>query len=104
MQADLIVRDCRQILTFRAQNAAGEPAGMDDPGVVSGGAIAISDGKILAVGTEADILASYTASEHISAAGGIVLPGFVDCHSHPVFVHTREDEFAMRLQGRPMWI
>lgn len=100
MQADLIVRDCRQILTFRAQNAAGEPAGMDDPGVVSGGAIAISDGKILAVGTEADILASYTASEHISAAGGIVLPGFVDCHSHPVFVHTREDEFAMRLQGK----
>ena len=100
MQADLIVRDCRQILTFRAQNAAGEPAGMDDPGVVSGGAIAIGDGKILAVGTEADILASYTASEHISAAGGIVLPGFVDCHSHPVFVHTREDEFAMRLQGK----
>jgi imidazolonepropionase len=73
---------------------------MDDPGVVSGGAIAIGDGKILAVGTEADILASYTASEHISAAGGIVLPGFVDCHSHPVFVHTREDEFAMRLQGK----
>jgi len=36
----------------------------------------------------------------INAAGKTVLPGFVDCHTHPVFWRTREDEFIMRVQGK----
>ncbi len=36
----------------------------------------------------------------IDAAGGTVLPGFVDAHTHPVFWLTREDEFIMRVQGK----
>jgi len=36
----------------------------------------------------------------IDASGLIMLPGFVDAHTHPVFWHTRESEFLMRIQGK----
>ncbi|MBN1406174.1 MAG: imidazolonepropionase [Calditrichaceae bacterium] len=38
--------------------------------------------------------------EIIEAGKAIVLPGFVDAHTHPVFWKTREDEFIMRIQGK----
>ena len=36
----------------------------------------------------------------IDAGGAVVTPGFVDPHTHAVFARTREDEFAMRIEGR----
>lgn len=35
----------------------------------------------------------------ISANGGVLLPGLVDAHSHPVFAGDRVHEFAMKLAG-----
>jgi imidazolonepropionase len=39
------------------------------------------------------------ATERIDAGGCVVMPGFVDAHTHPVFAGTREDEFEMRALG-----
>ncbi len=36
----------------------------------------------------------------IDAAGGCVVPGLVDCHTHAVFAGTREDEFVQRIEGK----
>jgi imidazolonepropionase len=55
---------------------------------------------IKAVGKSSEFEAAYTWDECIDAKGKLALPGFVDCHTHPVFVHTRENEFAMRLAGK----
>ncbi len=96
MKVDLIICGCAQVLTLKPQ--PGDC--FTDPGAVSGAAIAISGGKIVEVGPEPEILARYVAEETVSAEGQIVLPGFVDCHTHPVFVRTREDEFAQRLAGK----
>lgn len=39
-------------------------------------------------------------AEIVDAHNGCVLPGFIDAHTHPVFSHTREKEFIMRIQGK----
>ena len=100
MRADMIVRNCRQLVTLQGPPGPRTGAAMNDPGIIEDGAFAVKDGRILAVGTSVEILAQYTADQVISAEGMLVLPGFVDSHTHPVFVHTREDEFAMRLAGK----
>ena len=40
------------------------------------------------------------ADELINCNGMLVTPGFVDPHTHPVFLNGREDEFEMRLNGK----
>jgi imidazolonepropionase len=100
VQADLILKDCRQLVTLRGGAEPRTGSAMSDPGIIAGGALAVKDGRILAVSTTAEIMAAYSAPEVVSADGKLILPGFVDCHTHPVFVHTREDEFALRLAGK----
>ncbi len=73
---------------------------MQDIGLIADGAIAISDGLIVDYGNTKPIREKYQAHEYYDASGKTVLPGFVDPHTHPVFVNTREDEFAMRLAGK----
>ena len=36
----------------------------------------------------------------IDAKGCIVTPGFIDSHTHPIFIGNRADEFKMRLEGK----
>ncbi|MGE3813457.1 MAG: amidohydrolase, partial [Candidatus Nanopelagicales bacterium] len=49
------------------------------------GALAVADGRIVAVGDDADVLALRGArTEVVDVAGGLVLPGFQDAHVHPV--------------------
>lgn len=48
-------------------------------------AFAIKDGKIVATGTDSDILKSYDAKEKVNAEGMPVYPGFIDSHTH--FLH-----------------
>jgi len=50
--------------------------------VIADGAVAIRGGAIVAVGPAVDIAASYTASTRRGGADAIVLPGFLDCHTH----------------------
>jgi len=99
MKADLIIYNCAAIATLAGGNGPRTGAEMDNPALVHGAAIAIGDGKVLACGPEAAITLSYQADELINAQAGVITPGFVDPHTHPVFVHTREDEFALRLAG-----
>jgi len=44
--------------------------------------IAVKEGKIIAVGTDAEIRSRYWAKENINASGSFVYPGFIDAHSH----------------------
>ena len=56
--------------------------------------IVISDGKIINVGRQLD-----DADEVFDCKNKLVTPGFVDCHTHPVFLDERENEFDMRTKG-----
>ncbi|RWI16548.1 amidohydrolase family protein [Mesorhizobium sp.] len=50
--------------------------------VITNGAMAIHDGKIVAVGASRDILTRYNSSQVLDANGGVVHPGFIDPHIH----------------------
>jgi imidazolonepropionase len=99
--ADLLVVHAAELLTMSA-GADGPLRGdtLRAPGVVADGAVAVVGDKIAAVGTSAEILGRYSAKRTIDAAGRVVMPGFVDPHTHLVFGRTREDEFEMRCLGK----
>lgn len=84
---DLLVTGAAEVLTC----AAGAP---DLIGSTSGG-IAVDDGRIVAVGD----VAGYTGRRVVDARGGVVMPGFVDSHTHVVFGGSRAQEYAARCAG-----
>jgi imidazolonepropionase len=60
----------------------------------------VVDGLIHSFGYMAHIPENFAAhAEIVDCTGRMVLPAFVDAHTHLVFAGTREDEFAMRLAG-----
>lgn len=70
----------------------------DSLGIVTNGAIAIEDGRILRVGKRTE-LAGFRAKEVVALGGAWVTPGLIDCHTHLVFGGTRAAEHAMRRAG-----
>lgn len=63
-------------------------------------AVVIRDGVVERVVPDGDVDVDVDLPE-LDAAGGAVVPGFVDAHTHLVFAGDRADEFAARLAGRP---
>ncbi|MCL4459703.1 MAG: imidazolonepropionase [Chloroflexi bacterium] len=77
-------------------------AQMDELGIIPQGALAIRQGRITAVGPSEEIMGHLETSSDtlvINASQKVVLPGFVDPHTHLVFAGSREDEFARRIAG-----
>ncbi|HKR23322.1 MAG TPA: imidazolonepropionase, partial [Pyrinomonadaceae bacterium] len=73
---------------------------MRELGIIPNGALLIRDGLIEEVGTLTQIEAAIDSETSIvDAVGRIVLPGFVDAHTHPVFAGTRAGEFEERSTG-----
>ena len=68
--------------------------------IILNGGILAAGGRITHVGSRETIEALIDADcEVIDAGGRIVLPGFVDAHTHPVFAGTRVNEFEERASG-----
>jgi imidazolonepropionase len=61
--------------------------------------IVYQNSTILFAGSSAEGLQSYSAAEKIDVSGKVLLPGFVDSHTHSIFGGDRCTEFLMRLQG-----
>lgn len=64
-------------------------------------AFAISNGKIIAAGSNNDILKKYSAKQMIDAKGNAVYPGFIDAHAH--FVGYGQSLFQVDLFGANSW-
>ncbi|MCA9927885.1 MAG: imidazolonepropionase [Anaerolineales bacterium] len=97
MHVDLLIKNITQLATCAAEGPKRGEA-MRDVGIIAGGAVAVRDGIIVAVGETAQ-LAGVTADKTINAAGKAVVPGFVDSHTHTIFGGDRAHEFEMRIQG-----
>ena len=66
----------------------------------SRGAILIRGETIIEVGTTTALLEKYPREPRLDARGRVVLPGFVDPHTHLVWAGERAAEFELRLQGK----
>jgi len=99
MQADLIVTQAAQLLTVAGGRGPKRGAAMSDLAIIKDGALAVRDGRIVAVGTSAELLAEYRSENVIEAGGRVVMPGFVDPHTHLVWAGDRAGEFEQRLAG-----
>lgn len=85
---DLLVTGAAEVLTCAAGAA-------DLIGLTSGG-VAVDGGRVVAVGD----VAGLTGRRVVDAGGGVVMPGFVDAHTHVVFGGSRVDEYAASVAGR----
>jgi imidazolonepropionase len=101
--ADIVIMNANEVLTLGgASDAPKRGEEMNDLGIIQGGALAIKDGRIIDIATNDEIHNRYVvdALEMIDADGGVVMPGFVDPHTHAVFGGSREKEFEQRLEGK----
>lgn len=101
MSQTLIVTGCSQLVTL-ASSIKGARAGraMRELALIEDGAMMARDGRIERVGARSEIEPLIKADDEVIDAGGrVVLPGFVDAHTHPVFAGTRVDEYEQRAQG-----
>jgi imidazolonepropionase len=100
MIIDLLLTNIREMacVSYSGQVLAG--VAMSNPDILKGHSIAINKGLIIEIGPAEVLSATYTPLQEIDCRGKVVTPGFVDPHTHPIFVHTREDEFEMRLTGK----
>ena len=83
-----------QLATCRAEGKQGEIHAIED------GALAWDNGRILWVGPERELPAEYRGMARIDAAGRLVVPGLIDCHTHLAFGGWRADEFVQQIEGR----
>jgi imidazolonepropionase len=99
MKVDLLIRNAKQLLTMASPDGPKIGSAMSDLGLIEDGALAIKDGRIALVGKSKEIRAQAEARKEVDASGRVVMPGFVDPHTHLVFAGSRVDEFEMRLRG-----
>ena len=100
--------DISQLLTLRSQSKQQGPrrgSPLKELGIIEDGAVLCLGGKIVSVGNTKDALRDPWIKKHrkriteIDCAGKVVLPGFVDSHTHPVFVKPRLVDFEKRIEG-----
>ena len=94
---DLAIVGCSQLVTLAGPARPRVGLEMRDLGIISNGAMLVRDGKIALVGTRDEVLSSDC--EVLDVEDRVVLPGFVDAHTHPVFGGNRVDEYEMRALG-----
>ena len=102
----LLLVNIGQLLTLRA--AAGGPrrgASLSELGIIEDAAVLCLGGRIVSVGHRKDAVRDPWLEKNrkkvieIDCRGRVVLPGFVDSHTHPVFTHPRLVDFEKRISG-----
>ncbi len=93
-RVDLLILGSKETVSLNGETSS-------DLGIVEDGGVAVKNGKIIQTASSQLLERKYAPSRVIEANDKIILPGFVDPHTHLVFNGSREDEFQMRLEGVP---
>ena len=100
--ADLIVHDIGELATLADGPVPRIGKAAENLGVVPDGAIAVREGRFVWVGRER-VLTRHVrlrkGGRRVSAEGGLVVPGFVDAHTHALFAGHRAFELPLKVRG-----
>jgi imidazolonepropionase len=96
----LLITGASQLLTLRGA-VPRRGTSLSKLDIVKDGAILIRDGRIAAVGTREQVEArpDARAAEKLDVDGRVVLPGFVDSHTHLIHAASRSEEYELKIQG-----
>jgi imidazolonepropionase len=106
--APILLANIGQLLTLQSASARPGPrrgSDLKQLGVIKNGAVLCLGGKIVSVGATKEALCDPWLKRNrkkvieIDCAGKVVLPGFVDSHTHPVFLSPRLVDFEKRIEG-----
>src|SRR5262250_2270592 len=88
------------MLTLRG-HAPRRGKALSNLGIIKDGALLVEAGRITALGTrhKLETLPEAGATEKIDVGGRVLLPGFVDSHTHLVHAASRADEYGLRIAG-----
>ena len=98
--SDWLITGCSQLLTLRgAVPRRGRALG--ELGIIRDGALLVSDYRVVAVGPRRRIerLPKARRAEKLNLGGRVVLPGFVDSHTHLIHPASRANEYEQRISG-----
>ena len=98
---DWLITGCSELLTLRG-TVPRRGRALSDLGIIRDGALLVHDDRIAAVGQRRHIerLRAARRAEKLDLGGRVVLPGFVDSHTHLIFPASRADEYEQRISGK----
>jgi len=94
----MLIHSASQLLTIPGGPQRGTDLGT--LGIIPDGALLVRDGLIADAGNTHDLLPRYPGEDTLDISGHVLMPGFVDPHTHLVWAGDRAAEFEMRLQGK----
>ena len=97
----ILLTHASQLLTLRGEHSPRRGTQMRELGIINDGALLMNEGKIVAVESTDEVAHHELAAqaEEIDCRGKVVLPGFVDSHTHPAFTNPRLIDFEKRISG-----
>src|SRR5512141_577261 len=107
MAAPILLHSISQLVTMRNSGETGPRRGkaLSEIGLIEDGAVLLSGGKVASVGTTLEMRKDAWLKKHagevveLDCCGKVVIPGFVDSHTHPVFANPRLIDFEKRISG-----
>src|SRR5919198_1063001 len=97
--SSLAVLHASQLVTLSGPKRPRVGRELSELAIISDGGMLIRDSKIDVVGHSSEIKNKAGDAEVIDARGKVILPGFVDAHTHLVFAGNRLDDFERRARG-----
>jgi imidazolonepropionase len=71
-----------------------------DAGLIEHAALIYQESRITWIGKDSEVPDDFAQEQIVDCQGGLVVPGLIDCHTHPCFGGWRGDEFEQRLEGK----
>jgi imidazolonepropionase len=101
----LLLANIGQLLTLHGDSAPRRRYALQEIGLIKDAAVLCGGGKVLAVGSQRELLrdpwvrTNRKKIKDLDCRGGVVIPGLIDCHTHPVFAEPRLVDFEKRISG-----